>query len=207
MGRLSSRHVDRRTRYDAWQITRNHNSHRSTEMHIDFCNLMSPNIQRSPSPLEAMLHMGFGEVLLDDDIALDMGFGAPRVSHSVAVSEVAVDADVPMAFASSACTCDTVAFSIPSLTTMITAGLGTRSTPVTSSDAQLNASAEELASSPQPDLPSVFDSVFGTSGAACHDMQRLRWLIDMHRRISTQLNDVINTVQTLGHDQEVDHSD
>ena len=183
---------------------------------------MSPNVRRSPSPLEAMLDMGFGEDPLDDDIALDMGFGedpldddialdmgfgAPHVSHSVAVGKVAVDADMPMEFASSACTCHTVAFSIPSLTTMITAGLGTRSTPVTSSDAQLNASAKEPASSPQPDLPSVFDSAFGTSGAACHDMQRLRRLIDMHCRISTQLNDVINTVQTLGHDQEVDHSD
>jgi len=183
---------------------------------------MSPNIRRSPSPLEAMLDMGFGEDPLDDDIALDMGFGedplddnipldmgfgVPHVSDSVAVGEVAVDADVPMAFASSAGTCDTVAFSIPSLTTMITAGLGTRSTPVTSSDAQLNASAEEPASSTQPDLPSVFDSAFGTSGGACHDMQRLRWLIDMHRRISTQLNDVIKTVQTLGHDQEVDHGE
>src|SRR6267154_1820851 len=184
MERRSSRHVDRRTRYDTWQITRNRNSHRSTEMDIDFCNLMSPNVGRSPSPLEAMLDMGFGEDPLDDDIALDMGFGedpldddipldmgfgedpldddipldmgfgAPHVSDSVAVGEVAVDADVPMAFASSACTCDTVAFSIPSLTTTITAGFGTRSTPVTSSDAQLNASAEEPASSPQPDLPS-----------------------------------------------------
>ena len=156
---------------------------------------------------EIALDMGFGEDPLDDDIALDMGFGAPHVSHSVAVGEVAVDADVPMAFASSACTCHTVASPIPSLTTITTVNLGTRSTPVTSSDAQLNVSAEEPASSPQPDLPSVFDSVFGTSGAACHDMQRLRQLIDMHRRISTQLNDMINTVQTLGHDQEVDHSD
>jgi len=148
---------------------------------------MSPNIRRSPSPLEAMLDMGFGEVLLDDDIALDMGFGenplddeialdmgfsedpldddialdigfgAPHVSDSVAVGEVAVDADVPMQFGSCPCRCGTVASPIPSLTTITTVNLGTCYTPVTSSDAQLNVSAEEPASSPQPDLPSVFD--------------------------------------------------